>query len=535
MSDGIELENDEIGRLGQNVFVTWCTQSKIAAVKADPDKYGWDYILQFPAPHGPHEAPERSCKVQVKTTTGDAASADIKLDNWERMVKERIPWFVVHIHLVDREPRAVHVVHIGEQQVIRVLARIREVGDGADLRKQSMSVSAQPEDALRSPFSGCLREQLLTHIGTSDKAYLESKAAWIEKSGYPEQPYAGTITFEDSDDDEFYTKAADWAIGLLPELPVKRVQVSETRFGIERPVKDVTGAIVKIEPPLVTEAVTISNQNRSEEVSIACRKYIANSQVIPGLPLKYYRFRFVAPYFSLLLHSEDGRWAMSFQLHVPTGADLPLSELSKACRVLRLLSQGQCLTIRFGSSDALTFQGPAGTMDPEFQRFAGLVECVASIARHFDLDANTMIETDDLLDDEFQIVTMYAGFNRGAKVLGTSVSMSSSTDLTGKRAVSLVPCVVYLGTHVAIATFATTGTAKWEFTDSEHGSLTLDHPAVEVHSKKILGRPEWESSDQEAQICAMVDEGLAHFDKEGFEVLVGPPGTAERHFQNESV
>jgi hypothetical protein len=90
----IELENDEVAALGESFFRTGCIQNQIAAIKAEPDKYGWDFILQFAGPHGPHEAPERSCKVQVKTTTSDAVS----------VAPSRVPQVVVNeVHSVAKE------------------------------------------------------------------------------------------------------------------------------------------------------------------------------------------------------------------------------------------------------------------------------------------------------------------------------------------------------------------------------------------------------------------------------------------------
>ncbi len=100
------LSADEIGAIGQNAFRTWCSQAAITAMPPAEDKHGWDFYLQFAAPHGPHESPFRSCKVQVKTTTKDDPSADITLRNWNSMAKELEPWFVVHVILDGQSPRA---------------------------------------------------------------------------------------------------------------------------------------------------------------------------------------------------------------------------------------------------------------------------------------------------------------------------------------------------------------------------------------------------------------------------------------------
>src|SRR5690242_9323941 len=117
------MNRDEIGTLGQDLFKGWCSQARITAIPASTDKHGWDHFLQLRVPGGPHDAPERSCKVQVKTTTAADASADIKLSNWERMAKERLPWFVLHIVLDDAhvEAREAYLVHIDEKQVSRAL------------------------------------------------------------------------------------------------------------------------------------------------------------------------------------------------------------------------------------------------------------------------------------------------------------------------------------------------------------------------------------------------------------------------------
>jgi hypothetical protein len=277
--DDPAIDNDGIGVIGESLVTTWSAQNVITAITAIPDKFGWDYLLQFAAPHGPHESPERSCKVQVKTTTGDVASAEIKLDNWERMAKERIPWFVLVIQLVNHEPHAVHLVHVGERQVVRVLERLRQLGEGAELHKRYMSIDARPEDALAAPFHVGLRDRLLQHMGPSDKTYLAEKEKWIEESGYPEHRHSGTIVFDGAQaDTEFFAKASDWAVGVVDELPFKKSQSQRRASRITRPLKTVDGGTVKLNPPSVTEVITLfesralrDRQHHLSAVSRECR------------------------------------------------------------------------------------------------------------------------------------------------------------------------------------------------------------------------------------------------------------------------
>jgi hypothetical protein len=167
--------------------------------------------------------------------------------------------------------------------------------------------------------------------------------------------------------------------------------------------------------------------------------------VIPSLPEKFNQIRLVAPYIALLARMEGNRGAISFKRNVPRGHGLSLSELAKVCNVLRLVSTSQekGLTIRFGINEVGDFKSFASdvTFDPEFVGFASLVECAASIAKHFDLALNTLVDTDGLLEEEFDIRVMHAGFNRDASVGETQTSLRSRTDLTGKKAVVLLPSV----------------------------------------------------------------------------------------------
>jgi len=46
-------------------------------------------------------------------------------------------------------------------------------------------------------------------------------------------------------------------------------------------------------------------------------------------------------------------------------------------------------------------------------------------------------------------------------------------------------------------------------------------------TSQIMPASEWDATDPQTRVGNMVREALSRFDSQGYEVLVGPPGTAE--------
>jgi hypothetical protein len=92
----------DVGELGESTFKMWTSQAGLVANKANQDKTGWDFFLESTRPlviqRHTSIALDRDpyplkCLVQVKSTDKRPGKWSVKLDNWERLVKDPHPAF----------------------------------------------------------------------------------------------------------------------------------------------------------------------------------------------------------------------------------------------------------------------------------------------------------------------------------------------------------------------------------------------------------------------------------------------------------
>src|SRR4051794_35927794 len=100
------LSKRDVGEMGESRLKEWAAQEGIIANQVRQDKTGWDFLLEFPSDGGsayadnmPLDLVDGSlrCMVQVKSTDRQSNSWPIKLDNWERFVKNPLPCFFLFL------------------------------------------------------------------------------------------------------------------------------------------------------------------------------------------------------------------------------------------------------------------------------------------------------------------------------------------------------------------------------------------------------------------------------------------------------
>jgi hypothetical protein len=141
------------GDVGENLVQLWASQAAITANPVRRDEFGWDFCLQIrrdlsapvtePLDRLP---PELTCMVQVKTTAVGSEGEDVALSNWQRMVKDPLPWFFVCVALGTKgEPDGAYLVHVDKTWMERVLRR---------LRSTSPAEASAPSSRCASTFAG---------------------------------------------------------------------------------------------------------------------------------------------------------------------------------------------------------------------------------------------------------------------------------------------------------------------------------------------------------------------------------------------
>jgi hypothetical protein len=521
------VDQDEIGTLGQDIFKTWCTPARATAIPASQDKHGWDFYVQMSVSGGWDEPLERSFKVQVKTTENGNLTSGIKLSNWKRMALERIPWFVLHLVVEEARVCAAYLVHVDEHHVARVLAKLRSLADSTDLRKRKMVLTVGEAGLLGEPFHDSFRAAVLHHLGESEEAYGVEKSSWIKKTGFEERPYTYTLTTLAADAATLHRQRAEWAVGLLERLPLSALKVTETRFGITKTVKEaenLADAYVEFNglPSLGTTSITLSDREQTEAVTIACSTHLA-SMLFPDLPPEHNILRFVAPFVSFLsLPKNETFAAFHVKFKIPgKGAELPLRELSKVCKCVRLLTRAQEHGLRAdfilnNVSHSFGLGNPHFEPDPEFLRLVSVVEAATSVAKFFDLDMDTIVDPGDLLRREFQVLLLAAGFEGTVATWDLRFGAEVDETVVGKMAAASLMGAMPLGQHVISAGFVFLGRAV--FTRQPDGTATvgIDKPSVQLAFKQIIPRRQWTVATARSKMNAFVQ----NLGAEGVEILI---------------
>jgi hypothetical protein len=258
MNPPIPLESSWLGRKGEHRFVDLCIDGELICNKSDMDLAGWDYIVDF-SDYGNQNTSldarvaAMSCRVQVKTIRHTTASVDLRLHMAERLAKDPKPSFVCVLKVdAHNNFSDAFLIPLLDDHLARVLKRLRmeEVGKGKDsLNKKWISFTPKASERIAKTGAG-LREAIKAHCGSNIHKYIQEKRRQLEQLGFQERPLAMKVKFGDMDKDRFF----DMILGVVKNVPVSRLEVSETRFGIELPKIPAADAILTIAPNALCKA-----------------------------------------------------------------------------------------------------------------------------------------------------------------------------------------------------------------------------------------------------------------------------------------
>jgi hypothetical protein len=500
------LSGRDVGRMAESLLLQWAAQSGFVANRAGVDATGWDYLVEFdrPAANGAlpqsldHEPPATASLVQVKGTDfGD--SVDIKLDNMKRLIDWPIPAFVlVAVYESADDPKATYLVPVDEDLTHRVLKRLREVGDNKKDQLHHMNLSIRWEDAHRLPAHNgrALREAIEQHVGKNPARYAEQKISWNKTLGFGEHPYRARLVFSEKDPDEVERQMVSVGLGLAGRLDANIADLTETRFGITKPLKSPeqdTYIEIKSLPIAGKAKISMRSKKRVVAVNFDCSYYDPRI-LFPGIKSSNLRFRFTSDYVDLILHFGTGRWDFSF--HLPAlDVVVPLASVAKAVELLFMLENASDDELELGMSlngSAVhrvgfekgnlrfnTVDDP--TVRPAYQAAADAWK----VAQYIDLPNYTTIRLGHLTEHA-------AALHACRALIDPSVSpkfeLSGTTPgaLTGRLGYPVLgggqigDCVVLVGAVIG-------GVPVYTGETSEHGEkFTIKMPSIQVVLKDVI-------------------------------------------------
>jgi hypothetical protein len=406
----------DTGGLGEDALRTWCHRADITPNKAEEDRFGWDFVLQW-LPAGTTDdlrrdsAPgPKQAHVQVKTTKGTEWPR-VRVSKLEALVKENAPAFILVVRLgAADQPTSAFLVEVAEDVTHAVLKLLREKPKWENRKREpKLQIRAAWAKQLPELAGVALRKLLDSAIGDDPLKYLNTKKQWRSSVGFEKRPFSFTIRHTGGSENEIVDAVVEFAIGLRDRLPVNITNFQETRFGLSRPVLEKLGpegeALLELPelPGLNAEACL-------ETASGALRTSISGLlhhplAMFPGLPQDRLRLRFVGGAIDLLLGPSGNAVLLRFE-HL-RGKSFLVKDFLALGRWLRVLLPNEPaksvakLTISASGTqrvmelplDGLRFAGPESNLD----RVRDTLADVQRLVDEFGLDDSQKVDLDTLL------------------------------------------------------------------------------------------------------------------------------------------
>lgn len=343
----------DLGELGEDLFKIWCTSNNLVAVKAVPDRMGWDYIVEFPPEVMPAIPLDRQNDlkkvfIQVKSTDKVIKSVRGKLSAFKRLVDTDWPAFIAHINFAGQaQPKSAALLHIGPNQIKLILKKVRlmERRGRIDLNNFDISLSLE-EAGLINVNDSNIKKLILEVISKSTVEYVTTKSAFRRTCGYDSSSIKAYFSLAPGVKAE---SLVDLMIGRVPNLPFKEMVVSKTRFGIEldNDIDRLEEGILSVKvKPLQQAKIVVTNSSSSFQCEMKINVFAPG---IPGLPKKFHKIRLANEFIELVLDFGDGHVSMSFKIDQDTKYNI--DELSNALKFGYGMAQdGSVIQVNLGQA-----------------------------------------------------------------------------------------------------------------------------------------------------------------------------------------
>jgi len=340
-----------LGELGENTLRVWASQEGATLNKANVDRSGWDFILEFPLDDmGARSEPDKrdeayQCLIQVKSTDSLDRSPSVKLSNWKRLVETPLPAFFLILHFNGGDTcQSAFLVHVWESDIARVLKKARILGvkgQGGELHKHSLSLKWKSADQLPELTGRSLLTRIRKIVGPRPSEYYEKKLTLRKSVGYRSinaQVKARIIIppeYRKRVPDELLV---DLILGLVPEVKLAGGEIQDVRFGIagKSSIHIEPGATLKLSgKPATSGTLSFRSKDRSHEVTVPA------DVIVPG-GLRYElapaarKFLLRVSYAELVVPAAGGE--LMFRFAIPQEDEqIPLEKAANLARILMFI------------------------------------------------------------------------------------------------------------------------------------------------------------------------------------------------------
>lgn len=235
------LNSDELGEKGELAFAGMCVDASLISNKANRDRTGWDYIIEFAFPEPARftmldSRPQPvECRVQIKTVWTGASSVKFRLSSAERLAKARQPAFIFVLECGnDLKLQALYGLQVTDEVLSRILREVRQCqAEGSiKINQKTISIPYKSLGKLLRPSGDAIRNYIQVSVGEDQDAYLLRKLDQMKNLGVTGGRYSGKFTIEAESEVEIH----DVLLGLK-RGKLSQINVDEVRWGIRLPVQ----------------------------------------------------------------------------------------------------------------------------------------------------------------------------------------------------------------------------------------------------------------------------------------------------------
>jgi len=446
---------EDLGEMGESLLRHWCAEIGITANRAERDRTGWDYLLEFPSL--PSKEASRAldkspgplqCLVQVKTTKLTNNSLSVKLSNWVRLINTPLPsFFLVLRYTKKRNCSNAYLIHVDQAQLARVLKKLRQLSRdptvGTKMHKRSLALRWTEATQLASAAADAFSQRILEAVGPNPAAYTAAKQIMLRDTGYEDvrtemdirvtvpQPYQGERLKE---------LLVDFSIGALATLDVSKADIWDVRFGIRAPsATHHFGSGGKLEvhtKPAKEGLLLLRSPENSREVRVHAQGF-GPAGLGALVNEDNFKVRLVLPNSSLVIHPKSGH--SQFNIRVPDPMQSRASEeLQSTAKLLLFVTDASELSwapveMQF-CGQALGRLAISGMVAPQqIKDWAHLVIKTHDVLSALDLPGDTAVTPADLFEQGLQIDLLHLLLTRRAERARVEFSLGEPRDLNGKE------------------------------------------------------------------------------------------------------
>jgi len=247
----MRLTSDELGEKGESRFREICADAQLICNKSDRDRTGWDFIVEFPFHSCDRSIDEReaplSCHIQVKTINAGKTTIRLSLSSAERLAKELKPAFIYVLQVNNTLGfQQAFLLHMTGDRLSAILKRLRKEqaeGNANKINKKTITFALKEAEKI-DPNGSSFKTAIIAQCGTSLSAYANKKKTELSSIGYDHAPLKGVFEIPATNPEEML----DVFLGLKTKIKLNKFKTVQTRFGIDLPHRDDSGALMTIVP-----------------------------------------------------------------------------------------------------------------------------------------------------------------------------------------------------------------------------------------------------------------------------------------------